>query len=177
MVFVVPDQVSYWMGEIASVFWDKPSLKMDLIGVTGTNGKTTVTYLIEHLSSKCGLSCALFGTLVNRWPGHTEIANHTTSFGDILQSKLSEAVISGTRLGAMEVSSHALAQRRVAGCNFSGAIFTNLTQDHLDYHHSMEAYFESKSLLFQSPLLKKGNSRVVVNVDDPWGYRLSLIHI
>ena len=173
MVFVVPDPVTYWMGEMAAVFWDKPSLKMDLIGVTGTNGKTTVTYLIEHLSSRCGLSCALFGTLVNRWPGHTEIANHTTAFGDVLQSKLSEAVISGTRLGAMEVSSHALAQSRVAGCNFSGAIFTNLTQDHLDYHHSMEAYFESKSLLFQSPLLKKGNSRVVVNVDDPWGYRLS----
>ncbi len=173
MVLVVPDQVGCLMGEIASVFWDKPSLKMDLIGVTGTNGKTTITHLIEYLSSRCGLNPALFGTLVNRWTDHTETASHTTPFGNILQSKLSQAVIAGARLGAMEVSSHALTQNRVSGCHFSGAIFTNLTQDHLDYHHSMEEYFEAKSLLFQAPLLKSGEARVVVNVDDPWGYRLS----
>ncbi len=173
MVFIVPDQVGYWMGEIASVFWDKPSLKMELIGVTGTNGKTTITHLIEYLSSRCGLRPALFGTLENRWPGHTETASHTTLFGDVLQSKLSAAVTSGACLATMEVSSHALAQKRVAGCRFSGAIFTNLTQDHLDYHKTMEAYFEAKSRLFQAPLLEKGDSRVVVNIDDRWGCRLS----
>ena len=73
----------------------------------------------------------------------------------------------------MEVSSHALAQSRVAGCHFSGAIFTNLTQDHLDYHHSMKSYFEAKSLLFQPPLLEKGLGKAVVNIDDPLGLELA----
>ncbi|KGG16547.1 MULTISPECIES: UDP-N-acetylmuramoyl-L-alanyl-D-glutamate--2,6-diaminopimelate ligase [unclassified Prochlorococcus] len=173
IVFVVPDPVSVWMGEAASLFWQKPSLKINLIGVTGTNGKTTTSYLIEHLSSTSGLKSALFGTLVNRWPGHSEISSHTTAFGDVLQTQLAQAVLAGVGLGVMEVSSHALAQGRVAGCRFAGAVFTNLTQDHLDYHDSMEEYFNVKSLLFKSPLLKDGIARSVVNIDDPWGRRLS----
>ena len=79
----------------------------------------------------------------------------------------------GTQVAVMEVSSHALVQQRVAGCNFSGAVFTNLTQDHLDYHQSMETYFEAKARLFASPLLKAGEARVVVNTDDAWGQKLS----
>jgi UDP-N-acetylmuramoyl-L-alanyl-D-glutamate--2,6-diaminopimelate ligase len=108
--------------------------------------------------------------LENRWPGHSETAQHTTAFADDLQARLAQAVEAGARIGAMEVSSHALDQGRVAGCQFAGAVFTNLTQDHLDYHPSMEAYFEAKALLFAPPLLSGG---AVVNADDPWGRRLA----
>jgi UDP-N-acetylmuramoyl-L-alanyl-D-glutamate--2,6-diaminopimelate ligase len=169
-VVVVPDPVALWAGELAAAFWHHPSQRLRLIGVTGTNGKTTTTHLIEHLAAKTGHPAALFGTLVNRWPGHSVTAQHTTAFADLLQNQLSQAVEAGALLAAMEVSSHALDQGRVAGCRFAGAVFTNLTQDHLDYHPSMEAYFEAKSLLFASPLLSGG---AVVNVDDPWGAKLA----
>ena len=174
-VLVLADDLARTAGELAAAFWDQPSRQLGLIGVTGTNGKTTTTYLIEHLASTAGQPTALFGTLVNRWPGHSVTAQHTTAFADRLQGQLAAAVAAGARLGAMEVSSHALDQQRVAGCRFSGAVFTNLTQDHLDYHPSMAAYFEAKALLFAPPLfappLLAGGA--VVNVDDPWGRQLA----
>ncbi len=172
-IVFVNDPVAYWMGEMAAVFWEMPSLKMNLIGVTGTNGKTTTTHLIEYLSEKSGTSSSLFGTLVNRWPNHSEVAIQTTRFSHILHAQLSEAVSSGARLGAMEVSSHALDQNRVAGLRFSGAVFTNLTQDHLDYHDSMNSYFEAKTRLFEEPLLQPGKARAIVNIDNEWGERLA----
>ena len=91
--------------------------------------------------------------------------NHQMSYLPIVLA----AVESGAQLGAMEVSSHALAQQRVAGCRFSGAVFTNLTQDHLDYHDSMEEYFEAKACLFQSPLFPSSMAKAIVNIDDVWG--------
>ncbi len=169
-VLVLAEDLALRAGELAAAFWDEPSRQLALIGVTGTNGKTTTTYLIEHLASAAGRPTALFGTLVNRWPGHSVTAQHTTAFADRLQGQLAAAVAAGASLGAMEVSSHALDQQRVAGCRFSGAVFTNLTQDHLDYHPSMQAYFEAKALLFAPPLLAGG---AVVNVDDPWGRQLA----
>jgi UDP-N-acetylmuramoyl-L-alanyl-D-glutamate--2,6-diaminopimelate ligase len=169
-VVVVPDSVALWVGELASAFWHHPSQRLRLIGVTGTNGKTTTTHLIEHLAAHTGRPAALFGTLVNRWPSHSVTAQHTTAFADQLQSQLAQAVEAGAMVGAMEVSSHALDQQRVAGCRFSGAVFTNLTQDHLDYHPSMEEYFAAKAQLFASPLLQGG---AVINSDDPWGARLA----
>ena len=172
-VVVVPDPVATWAGALAAAFWQHPSRRMTLIGVTGTNGKTTTTHLIEHLCHQIGRPAALFGTLVNRWPGHSITSTHTTAFADRLQSQLAEAVAGGTQVAAMEVSSHALDQGRVAGCQFSAAVFTNLTQDHLDYHPSMQAYFEAKALLFQDPLLMGEGPRAVVNVDDPWGLKLA----
>jgi UDP-N-acetylmuramoyl-L-alanyl-D-glutamate--2,6-diaminopimelate ligase len=169
-VLVLSDPVARWAGLLASAFWGQPSERMALIGVTGTNGKTTTTHLIEHLAAAAGRPAALFGTLVNRWPGHSVTAQHTTAFADQLQAQLAQAVDAGARLAAMEVSSHALDQERVAGCRFAGAVFTNLTQDHLDYHPSMEAYFGAKARLFAEPLLAGG---AVINVDDPWGARLA----
>jgi len=169
-VVVVEEPVALRAGEIAAAFWNEPSRRMALLGVTGTNGKTTTTHLIEHLAAETGRPAALFGTLVNRWPGHCSTAQHTTAFADQLQAQLAQAVEAGASIAAMEVSSHALDQQRVAGCRFAGAVFTNLTQDHLDYHPSMEAYFEAKALLFAPPLLTGG---AVVNVDDPWGRRLA----
>ncbi len=172
-VLVVEEPVARWAGLLAANFWAQPSQRLALIGVTGTNGKTTTTHLIEHLADHAGLPSALFGTLVNRWPGHSVTAQHTTAFADLLQGQLAQAVEAGARIAAMEVSSHALDQQRVAGCCFAGAVFTNLTQDHLDYHPSMEAYFEAKALLFAEPLLVQGKEpRTVVNGDDPWGLQL-----
>ena len=168
-VLVAPEPLTRWAGELAAAFWSQPSRRLALIGVTGTNGKTTTTYLIEHLAVSSGRPSALFGTLVNRWPGHSVTAQHTTAFADLLQAQLAQAVEAGAQIGAMEVSSHALDQQRVAGCHFSGAVFTNLTQDHLDYHPSMQAYFEAKARLFAEPLLAGG---AVVNGDDPWGAQL-----
>ena len=172
-VVVVEEPVARMVGDLSAAFWHQPSRRMALIGVTGTNGKTTTTHLIDHLASQVGQPTALFGTLVNRWPGHSITATHTTAFADRLQAQLSEAASAGARLAAMEVSSHALAQHRVAGCCFSGAVFTNLTQDHLDYHASMEEYFEAKASLFSTPLFQADQARAVVNSDDPWGARLA----
>ncbi len=172
-VLVLDEPVAQTLGELSAAYWDVPCRRMGLIGVTGTNGKTTVTHLIEHLASFVGGPTALFGTLVNRWPGHSITATHTTAVADRLQGQLAKAAAAGCKLAAMEVSSHALDQKRVAGCRFSGAVFTNLTQDHLDYHHSMEAYYEAKALLFDAPLLSGDGSKAVVNVDDPWGQRLA----
>jgi len=169
-VLVVEPPLALWAGRLAAEFWGQPSRRLALIGVTGTNGKTTTTYLIEHLAAAAGHPAALFGTLQNRWPGYSATATHTTAFADLLQADLAQAVAAGSSIAAMEVSSHALDQRRVAGCRFAGAVFTNLTQDHLDYHPSMEAYFEAKAQLFASDLLDGG---AVVNVDDPWGARLA----
>jgi UDP-N-acetylmuramoyl-L-alanyl-D-glutamate--2,6-diaminopimelate ligase len=169
-VLVVADPVAHWAGELAAAFWQHPSRRLALIGVTGTNGKTTTTYLIEHLAASTGHPTALFGTLVNRWPGHSVTAQHTTAFADLLQPQLAAAVDAGARIAAMEVSSHSLDQQRVAGCRFVGAVFTNLTQDHLDYHPSMEEYFGAKARLFADPFLA---GDAVVNVDDPWGQRLA----
>ncbi|MFL0746036.1 MAG: Mur ligase family protein, partial [Prochlorococcus sp.] len=173
-VVVVPEPVSLWVGKLAAAFWQQPSAHMALIGVTGTNGKTTITHLIEHLSAAVGMPTALFGTLVNRWPNYSATATHTTAFADLLQAQLAKAVEAGAQLGAMEVSSHALDQQRVAGCCFAGAVFTNLTQDHLDYHPSMQAYFEAKALLFAPPLFESSSAKrvpakAVVNIDDRWG--------
>ena len=172
-VLVLPEPVAQLIGEVSAAFWNQPSRQMALIGVTGTNGKTTTTHLIEHLAGVAGQPTGLFGTLVNRWPGHSVTAQHTTAFADRLQSQLAQAVAAGCQVAAMEVSSHALAQQRVAGCRFAGAVFTNLTQDHLDYHASMDEYFEAKASLFAPPLLETEAARSVVNVDDPWGVQLA----
>ena len=173
VVYILPSPESLWAGELIASFWDRPSSKIPLIGVTGTNGKTTTTYLIDYLARSAGMQAALFGTLINKWPDYIESSTHTTSFADVLQEKLASAVLAGSQIGVMEVSSHSLSQNRVAGCRFSGAVFTNLTQDHLDYHSSMEKYFESKALLFDAPLLVGLEARTVVNIDNEWGLRLS----
>ncbi|MEA5512615.1 UDP-N-acetylmuramoyl-L-alanyl-D-glutamate--2,6-diaminopimelate ligase [Nodularia sp. UHCC 0506] len=155
--------------QLASAFYGYPGKKLKLVGVTGTNGKTTTTHLIEFLLTKANLSTALMGTLYTRWPGFEQTAVHTTPFAVELQQQLAEAVNAGCEFGAMEVSSHALAQGRVLGCEFEVGVFSNLTQDHLDYHRDMEDYFNAKALLF-SPNYLKG--RAIINADDAYGQRL-----
>ena len=156
-------------GELAAAFYDYPAQKLDLVGVTGTNGKTTTTHLIEYFLWQFQRPTALFGTLYTRWQGYQKTATHTTPFAVDLQAQLAAAVAAGSQCGVMEVSSHALAQGRVKGCSFEVGVFTNLTQDHLDYHKDMEDYFQAKALLFGDRYLR---GKAIINLDDKYGKRL-----
>ncbi|WP_293126311.1 UDP-N-acetylmuramoyl-L-alanyl-D-glutamate--2,6-diaminopimelate ligase [Microcoleus sp. bin38.metabat.b11b12b14.051] len=166
---IVAADMAQICGQIATAFYDNPASKLKLVGVTGTNGKTTTTHLIEFLLNQMQLPAAIFGTLYTRWPGFQQTALYTTPFAIDLQKQLAEAVAAGCKHGVMEVSSHALSQQRVLGCSFEVAVFTNLTQDHLDYHRDMEDYFDAKALLFSQKYLK---NRAVINIDDSYGRRI-----
>ena len=166
---VVVDDPAACLGRLASAFHGHPSRHLQLVGVTGTNGKTTTTHWIEHLSTAMGTSTALLGTLENRWPGTVIKAGHTTAPADVVQGHLAQAVADGVQRAAMEVSSHALAQQRVAGLVFAGAVFTNLSQDHLDFHGDMASYFQAKARLFAAGTL---HGQAVINCEDPYGRRL-----
>ncbi len=155
--------------EVAAAFYGKPAQKLTMIGVTGTNGKTTTTHLIEYFLTEAHKPIALLGTLYTRWKGFQKTATHTTPFATELQAQLAEAVEAGNEYAVMEVSSHALFQGRVKECPFEVAVFSNLTQDHLDFHGTMDAYFAAKALLFDSQYLK---GRAVINKNDPYGQRL-----
>ena len=155
--------------QISAAFYGYPGQQLRMLGVTGTNGKTTTTHLIEYFLTKVNLPAALLGTLYTRWPGFSQTAAFTTPFAVDLQQRLAQAVDAGCEFGVMEVSSHALAQDRVFGCPFEVAVFTNLTQDHLDYHQDMEDYFGAKALLFSPDYLQ---GRAIINADDEYGQRL-----
>lgn len=168
-VIVVADLVTA-TAAIAAKFYHYPAQTLKLIGVTGTNGKTTTTHLIEYFLSQANIPTALFGTLYTRWQGFQETANHTTPFANELQASLAKAVSAGNEIAVMEVSSHALAQGRVQGCTFPVTVFTNLTRDHLDYHLDMEDYFAAKAKLFSPDYLQ---GKAIINLDDAYGQRLA----
>src|SRR5262249_45102552 len=136
------------MGLWGAHFYGRPSQRMRLVGVTGTNGKTTVTYLIESMLSAAGLEPGLIGTISYRHRGRQVPSHHTTPESIQLQSLMAEMEAAGAQSVVMEVSSHALVQERVRGIDFDVALFTNLSRDHLDYHASMEDYFLAKTKLF-----------------------------
>jgi UDP-N-acetylmuramoyl-L-alanyl-D-glutamate--2,6-diaminopimelate ligase len=163
------------MSQMAAAFSGFPTASLPLVGITGTNGKTTTTYLVEAILEKSGIPTAVLGTVNYRFRERAIPAPNTTPESVDLQQTLRELIDLGARGVVMEVSSHALQQRRVDGCCFDVAIFTNLTRDHLDYHLDMESYFQSKLRLF-SELLNadqtKPKRRAVVNVDDPYGPRI-----
>jgi len=150
-------------------FYGNPSRKIKAVGVTGTNGKTTITYLIESIIHSIGKHCGVIGT-VNYRIGQEILPskNTTPSFLDN-QRYLAQLASLKVDYCVMEVSSHALDQGRLEGVEFSSGIFTNLTQDHLDYHKDMESYFQAKSLLFKS---LSSDASAVINVDDEYGRRL-----
>ena len=148
----------------ASRFHGEPSRRLSLFGITGTNGKTTTAYLIEQISAARGLGTGLIGTVEAHWPGGRTTATHTTPESHELQQLLRRMLDAGAQVVAMEVSSHALSQERVAGCAFAAAAFTNLTRDHLDYHGSLDAYFGAKAKLFRE-VLPRG-APAVLNFDD-----------
>jgi UDP-N-acetylmuramoyl-L-alanyl-D-glutamate--2,6-diaminopimelate ligase len=167
-VIVAEDMVAA-CAALAGTFYDRPAHALKMVGVTGTNGKTTTTHIIEYLLAQAQISTALLGTLYTRWQGYQKTATHTTPFAVDLQQQLAQALQAGSQVALMEVSSHALDQGRVIGCPFEVGVFTNLTQDHLDYHQNMENYFQAKALLF-SPQYLAG--RAIVNLDDEYGKRL-----
>ena len=155
------------MAKIAAAFYNEPSKEINLIGVTGTNGKTTVTHLIQRIIEENNEKCALIGTLGYKLSSTDSYkdAKHTTPQPPELQRDLRLMADNGIKNVAMEVSSHSLEQQRVGCCDFNGAVFTNLTQDHLDYHITMRNYFKAKAILFEN--LKEG-AFAVINADDEY---------
>lgn len=154
--------------EACAEHFGRPSENLLLCGVTGTNGKTTTAWLLREMLAQGGLLPGLLTTVAVQWPGHDAPADRTTPDARTLQSTLADMVAAGCRAVVMEVSSHALDQARVGACRFALTAFTNLTQDHLDYHRTMEAYFAVKARLF----LEHPTAPAVINADDPYGRRL-----
>ena len=149
----------------------KPDLEVPLFGVTGTNGKTTSAFIIAHLFQNAQIPCGLFSTVEYRDGKTVTRATHTTPDAGQFFPRLRTMRRNGMKAAVMEVSSHALAQGRIAGAKFHTAVFTNLTGDHLDYHGSMEEYYQAKRRLFSELFSPDGTA--VVNVDDPFGKRLA----
>lgn len=165
MPSIVARDVAAAAGHLASAFHGDPSERVELAGITGTNGKTSCTYLLESIWKAAGRSPGVIGTIVQRCGAFERPSSMTTPSAVDLQAVLAEMLAAGTDCVAMEVSSHALDQRRVAGCRFRGALFTNLTRDHLDYHASEDSYFAAKASLFREYLGAAGGV-AVLNADD-----------
>lgn len=166
---VIPEP-RQWLGTLARRVYGAVEKPLTLVGVTGTNGKSTVVELVGSLLDASGRPAARFGTLGFRFPGLEEPAGRTTPEASDLYRMLHQAAQLGAKGVALEVSSHALAQGRVEGLRFDVGVFLNLTPDHLDFHGDLENYFAAKRKLFDQ---LKENGRVVVGVDDPFGQRLS----
>ena len=170
---IIHPNISQVEAKLASSFHHQPSQELLMVGVTGTNGKTTISYLIKHLLDSCHRTCGLIGTIEYLIGNHAVRATHTTPDVTTNQKMLREMINCNCQAAVMEVTSHALHQGRVKEIAFDVGIFTNLSPEHLDYHQTMEAYCQEKRKLFLSldPENKKrlGSPKaVIVNVDDPW---------
>src|SRR6059036_122616 len=162
------------LADFSAAFYGHPARKLKMAAVTGTNGKTTTTFLIRHICENSGLRCGLIGTVRYEIGERVLPAIRTTPESLDLQELLAQIVNAGCKAAAVEVSSHALAQDRTRGIEWNVAVFTNLTQDHLDFHGTMENYFQAKAKLFlqlASQSKKKGAS-AVINIDDRYGEKL-----
>ena len=159
------------LASTSALFYGEPTHDIPVVGVTGTNGKTTTTYLVEALMREAGHYPAVLGTINYRFGDKVHPSLHTTPEAPELLGTMSDFRGRGCDAMVMEVSSHALAQYRVDGVEFNVGVFTNLTPEHLDYHHSMDEYFASKQRLFSELIIPGGHA--VINVDDPYGKRLA----
>ena len=160
------------LARLSANFYQRPAERLAVTGITGTNGKSTTAFLVEAILSAAGRKSALIGTIEYHVAGKILPAPHTTPEALDLNRMLAEALGNGATEAVMEVSSHALAQQRVYGIPFDVAVFTNLTRDHLDYHHTMEEYFASKQVLFEG--CGTDPPRVaVLNADDEYGQKLA----
>lgn len=162
------DGLRAFSGHLAHLVYGRPSERLSLVGITGTNGKTTCSQWLAQALSAAGKSCAVVGTLGNGFPGALAEAANTTPDALALHALLADYVVHGAKACAMEVSSIGLEQQRCNGARFAVAVFTNLTRDHLDYHGTMEAYAAAKEHLFAWPELNEA----VINLDDPFGRKL-----
>lgn len=156
--------------------FNEPSMALTVIGITGTNGKTTITYMIESVLKETGITPGVIGTTGYRFPGKNIPAELTTPDAKRLNQLLSEMVTNNVKAVAMEVSSHALELGRIWGIDFDIAVFTNLTRDHLDFHKTMSDYFKSKNKLFSLylPLSRKERLFAVINNDSPYGKKIEI---
>lgn len=161
------------LAPLSARFYGQPAEELCLIGVTGTNGKTSTTYLVESILTRAGQRAGLVGTVEIRYAGHREVAVNTTPESLDLQRTLRAMCTEQIDSVVMEVSSHGLELGRVSGCRFRVAAFTNLSQDHLDFHGSMDAYLASKARLFREHLAPEAVA--VINVDDPAGEKIAAI--
>jgi len=171
---VVVENTRTAMADLAARFYNYPARKLKLAGVTGTNGKTTTTFLIKHICEKAGTRCGLLGTVRYEIGERILPAVRTTPESLDLQELLAQMKEAGCKAAAMEVSSIALTQERVRDLEWDAAVFTNLTQDHLDYHGTMENYFEAKAKLFEQLAKQKRKKKPVeiINIDDRYGQKL-----
>lgn len=163
------------LGQLAKNYFNDPSSRLTLIGVTGTSGKTTITYLLEAILTAAGYHCGVLGTVNYRYGNQILPAPNTTPESYEMQKILSEMANAGVTHVIAEVSSHALALQRVDDCDFDVGIFTNLSPEHLDYHKNMEEYFQAKKRFFADILpqsKKKRSPKAVINTDEDWGKRL-----
>src|ERR1700745_2950267 len=162
------------LADFAATFYGQPGRKLKLAAVTGRNGKTTTTFLIKHICENAGLRCGFIGTVRYEIGERVLPAIRTTPESLDLQELLAQIVNAGCKAAAMEVSSHALAQDRTRGLEWNVAVFTNLTQDHLDFHSTMENYFEAKTKLFTALVGQKQKTKpkAIVNIDDRYGQQL-----
>ena len=161
------------MGPVAAAFYGHPSSRLLTVGITGTNGKTTSAFLMAHLLDHAGLRAGLMGTVERRIGGQTLPAGRTTPEALDIQRDFAQMVAGGDKAAVMEVSSHALDLGRARGIDFRAVAFTNLTQDHLDYHKTLEDYFAAKCRLFLDDEFAASGAAAVINVDDPFGRRLA----
>src|ERR687885_3012077 len=165
---VVVEDVRAAMAVAAARFYGDPTARLPVIGVTGTNGKTTTAFLVRTLLEAAGRRCGLLGTVKSVVGGAERPVERTTPEAFDLQRTFAEMLAAGDAACAMEISSHALELRRADGIHVAAAVFTNLTQDHLDFHETMEAYFQAKRRLFASAL----TAVRIANADDAYGRRL-----
>jgi UDP-N-acetylmuramoyl-L-alanyl-D-glutamate--2,6-diaminopimelate ligase len=161
-----------FLAEASRIFYGDPSAKLKLVGITGTKGKTTTSYLMDSIFNKAGIRSCLAGTIEMKIGSKSYHSSHTTPEASDLMKFFSQAIAEGCTHGALEVSSHSLALKRVLGAKFAVGVFMNLTHDHLDFHKDMETYFQAKQLLFS---VENGNriESAVINTDDAYGQRLA----
>jgi len=164
------------LGEISCAYYGEPSSQLQMIGVTGTNGKTTVSFMAKEILKADGREPGMVGTVRYEIGDRQIPAGRTTPEAPELQAMLSQMVEAGCRSAVMEVSSHALDQKRAWGVDFDVAVFTNLTQDHLDYHRTMEEYFAAKARLFRGLGQMEKRAAAIINIDDAWGMKLAFIN-
>ncbi len=166
LAYIVVDDAATMLGQVATVFYDNPSQKLKLVGVTGTNGKTTIATLLYDLFTSLGYKCGLISTVEYRIAGKIVPSTHTTPDQVALQSLIHDMVEDGCSYAFMEVSSHAVEQNRIAGLTFVGGIFSNITHDHLDYHKTFDNYLKAKKGFFDG--LPK-EAFALTNADDKNG--------
>ena len=166
VTYIAVESTEDWVGEVATQFYGDPSRQLKLVGVTGTNGKTTIATLLYNMFRKFGHKCGLLSTVCNYIEDEVIPADHTTPDPIELNRLLAQMVEAGCEYAFMECSSHAIAQKRIGGLHFTGGIFTNLTRDHLDYHGTFENYRDAKKAFFDG--LDK-DAFVIINADDKNG--------